>query len=75
MICILPPAVSGLSGTTATAQKQVSVGIGLLAGSTVMLLTVIWGACVVVGKCDLHHDGSDIIATDKVDTKGFSMMG
>lgn len=40
-----------------------------------MLLTVIWGACVVVGKCDLHHDGSDIIATDKVDTKGFSMMG
>ncbi|KAL0353808.1 UNVERIFIED_CONTAM: Sodium/calcium exchanger NCL [Sesamum angustifolium] len=36
--------VSGLSGSVETAQSQVSVGIGLLAGSTVMLLTVIWGS-------------------------------
>ncbi|KAG5254767.1 sodium/calcium exchanger family protein [Salix suchowensis] len=42
--------LSGISGTTETAQSQVSVGMGLLAGSTVMLLTVIWGSCVVVGK-------------------------
>uniref|UniRef100_A0A2N9J4Q0 EF-hand domain-containing protein n=1 Tax=Fagus sylvatica TaxID=28930 RepID=A0A2N9J4Q0_FAGSY len=33
--------VSGLSGTTETAQSQVSIGMGLLAGSTVMLLTVL----------------------------------
>ncbi|KAK4486724.1 hypothetical protein RD792_006704 [Penstemon davidsonii] len=38
--------VSGLSGTPDTAQSQVSVGMGLLAGSTVMLLTVIWGSGV-----------------------------
>ncbi|XVF70103.1 hypothetical protein PTKIN_Ptkin11bG0135500 [Pterospermum kingtungense] len=61
--------VSGLSGTTETAQSQVSVGMGLLAGSTVMLLTVIWGSCVVVGKCDLH----DSIAVDGENTKGFSL--
>ena len=63
--------VSGLSGTAETAQSQVSVGMGLLAGSTVMLLTVIWGSCVVVGKCDI--EGS--VAVDKKDTKGFSLTG
>ncbi|KAF2614100.1 hypothetical protein F2Q70_00013806 [Brassica cretica] len=54
MLGALPDAmlimVSGLSGDAATAQTQVSVGMGLLAGSTVMLLTVIWGTCTVVGK-------------------------
>ncbi|XP_062168650.1 sodium/calcium exchanger NCL-like [Alnus glutinosa] len=61
--------VSGLSGTTATAQSQVAVGMGLLAGSTVMLLTIIWGSCVIVGKCDLV----DSKALDAQDTKGFSL--
>ncbi|KAL3736152.1 hypothetical protein ACJRO7_025148 [Eucalyptus globulus] len=63
--------VSGLSGSTETAQSQVSIGKGLLAGSTVMLLTVIWGSCVLVGKCDLQ----DSTAVDKLDTKGFSLTG
>nr|CAD1842274.1 unnamed protein product [Ananas comosus var. bracteatus] len=35
--------VSGLSGSKETAQSQVLIGMGLLAGSTVMLLTVLWG--------------------------------
>ncbi|KAK6919144.1 EF-hand domain [Dillenia turbinata] len=61
---------SGLSGSTETAQSQVSVGMGLLAGSTVMLLTLLWGSCVVVGKCDLV----DSVAVDLKDTKGFSLM-
>ncbi|KAB5521287.1 hypothetical protein DKX38_025606 [Salix brachista] len=65
--------VSGLSGTTETAQSQVSVGMGLLAGSTVMLLTVIWGSCVVVGKCDIHE--TDNYAIDRKDTKRFSLTG
>ncbi|KAL3733845.1 hypothetical protein ACJRO7_023230 [Eucalyptus globulus] len=62
---------SGLSGSTETAQSQVSVGMGLLAGSTVMLLTVIWGSCIIVGKCDLH----DSVALDNGDTKRFSLKG
>lgn len=45
--------------------------MGLLAGSTVMLLTVIWGSCVIVGKTDI--DGS--IAVDTKDTRGFSLTG
>ncbi|KAI3525210.1 hypothetical protein L1887_03885 [Cichorium endivia] len=63
--------VSGLSGSPETAQDQVSVGMGLLAGSTVMLLTVIWGTCIIVGKCDLQNS----IAIDNQDTKGFNLIG
>lgn len=63
--------VSGLSGSTDTAQSQVSVGMGLLAGSTVMLITVVWASCVIIGKCDIE----DNVAIDKRDTKGFSLTG
>lgn len=63
--------VSGLSGSVETAQSQVSVGMGLLAGSTVMLITVIWGICGVVGKCDIENS----IAIDGKDTKGFTVTG
>lgn len=63
--------VSGLSGSVETAQTQVSVGMGLLAGSTVMLCTVIWGVCVTVGKCDIDNS----VAIDGKDTKGFSLTG
>ncbi|KAK4285894.1 hypothetical protein QN277_002525 [Acacia crassicarpa] len=63
--------VSGLSGSKETAQSQVYVGMGLLAGSTVLLLTIIWGTCVIVGKCDLV----DSKAIDSRDTRGFSLTG
>ncbi|KAI9086061.1 hypothetical protein K1719_032138 [Acacia pycnantha] len=63
--------VSGLSGSKETAQSQVSVGMGLLAGSTVLLLTIIWGTCVIVGKCDIE----DSIAKDSQDTRGFNLTG
>ena len=62
---------SGLSGSKETAQSQVSVGIGLLAGSTVMLLTVLWGSCLILGKCDLESS----LSRDPKDTKGFSLTG
>ncbi|ONK66749.1 uncharacterized protein A4U43_C06F11550 [Asparagus officinalis] len=64
--------VSGLSGTKEEAQKQVLIGIGLLAGSTVMLLTLLWGTCVVVSKCDLSENSTSV---DSQDTKGFSLFG
>nr|CAB3449460.1 unnamed protein product [Digitaria exilis] len=64
--------VSGLSGSKEVAQSQVLIGMGLLAGSTVMLLTLLWGSCVVVGKCDLSENST---ATDSRDTKGFSLFG
>ncbi|KAK8461342.1 hypothetical protein SEVIR_1G019400v4 [Setaria viridis] len=64
--------VSGLSGSKEVAQSQVLIGMGLLAGSTVMLLTLLWGSCVVVGKCDLWENST---ATDSQDTKRFSLFG
>ncbi|KAF0924819.1 hypothetical protein E2562_014924 [Oryza meyeriana var. granulata] len=64
--------VSGLSGSRETAQSQVLIGMGLLAGSTVFLLTVLWGTCVVVGKCDIGPNG---VAVDLQDNKGSSLTG
>ncbi|XP_059072568.1 sodium/calcium exchanger NCL2 isoform X2 [Cryptomeria japonica] len=64
--------VSGISGSKETAQKQVLIGVGLLAGSTVMLLTALWGSCLVVGKCDLSEESK---AIDSKDTKGLSLYG
>ncbi|KAJ4770050.1 Calcium-binding EF-hand family protein [Rhynchospora pubera] len=61
---------SGLSGSKETAESQVLVGMGLLAGSTVLLLTLVWGTCVVVGKCDLSENSTSI---DSQDTKGFNL--
>ncbi|KAL2539383.1 sodium/calcium exchanger family protein/calcium-binding EF hand family protein [Abeliophyllum distichum] len=63
--------VSGLSGSSETAQSQVSVGMGLLTGSTVILLTVIWGTCIVVGKCDIQNS----VVIDSQDMRGFSLTG
>ncbi|MED6121868.1 hypothetical protein PIB30_034101 [Stylosanthes scabra] len=60
---------SGLSGNKETAQSQVSVGMGLLAGSNVMLLTILWGSCLIVGRCDLENS----VAIDDKDTKGFNL--
>jgi Ca2+/Na+ antiporter len=62
--------VSGLSGSKETAQSQVLIGMGLLAGSTVMLLTLLWGTCIIVGKSDLSEDSTSI---DSQDTKGFNL--
>ncbi|TVU33244.1 hypothetical protein EJB05_25035, partial [Eragrostis curvula] len=64
--------VSGLAGTNKVAQSQVLIGMGLLAGSTVMLLTLLWGSCVIVGKCDLSENST---AIDSRDTKRFSLFG
>ncbi|KAL0305673.1 UNVERIFIED_CONTAM: Sodium/calcium exchanger NCL2 [Sesamum radiatum] len=45
--------VSTLSGSLEAAQQRASLGMGLVAGTTVMLLTLIWGTSVVLGSYDL----------------------
>ncbi|XP_071691916.1 sodium/calcium exchanger NCL2-like [Rutidosis leptorrhynchoides] len=42
--------VSGLSNTKDVAQEYVLTGVGLLAGSSILVLTLIWGTCVIVGS-------------------------
>jgi hypothetical protein len=69
--------VSGLGASQAEAQQEVLVGMGLLAGSSVMLLTALWGACLIVGRCDLveHPRIHLLVAKDKTLTKGLSLTG
>ncbi|KAF6155976.1 hypothetical protein GIB67_039307 [Kingdonia uniflora] len=51
--------VSGLSKSKETAQEHLLTGVGLLAGSTILLLTLIWGTCIIVGKRDFtEHSAS-----------------
>ncbi|KAK6133481.1 hypothetical protein DH2020_032774 [Rehmannia glutinosa] len=52
--------ISSISGSTAAAQQRVTLGMGLVAGTTVMLLTLIWGSSVILGSYDL----SQAITTD-----------
>ncbi|RZC74307.1 hypothetical protein C5167_049792 [Papaver somniferum] len=44
--------VSGLSKSKEVAEEKVLTGVGLLVGSTVLLLTLLWGTCVILGKSD-----------------------
>ncbi|XP_057460921.1 sodium/calcium exchanger NCL2-like isoform X1 [Actinidia eriantha] len=54
VIGFLPESVillaSGLLNTKETAQEYVYTGVGLLAGSTILLLTLLWGTCVIVAS-------------------------
>ncbi|CAL5411361.1 unnamed protein product [Camellia sinensis] len=45
--------MSGLVASADTAEEQAVMSMGLLAGSAVMLLTLIWGSCVAFGNTDL----------------------
>ncbi|RDY02383.1 Sodium/calcium exchanger NCL [Mucuna pruriens] len=48
--------VTGLSSDKESAQEYASTGVGLLAGSSILLLTVVWGTCVIIGKQKLKND-------------------
>ncbi|XP_073280194.1 sodium/calcium exchanger NCL2-like [Primulina huaijiensis] len=41
---------SGLSSSQEQTEEYVSTGVGLLAGSTILLLTLIWGTCITVSR-------------------------
>lgn len=45
------------SGIGPNAQETVSVGVGALAGSTVMLLTFPWFICIIFGRVPLNKQG------------------
>jgi Ca2+/Na+ antiporter len=44
-------------GDIETAQETLSVGVGALAGSTIMLLTVPWGLSIYAGRVDIDANG------------------
>lgn len=50
---------SGL-GSKDEVQTQVAVGVGALAGSTIMLLTIPWFLSVYAGRVDLDAQGNAV---------------
>nr|XP_043628725.1 sodium/calcium exchanger NCL2-like [Erigeron canadensis] len=45
---------SGLSSSKEKAQDYVVTGVGLLAGSSILLLTVLWGICFICGRTKFY---------------------
>lgn len=63
---------AGLKAATAeAAQEQLAVGMGTLAGSTVLLLSLGWGLSVILGRCDISAATGR--AVDKRLTRGFDL--
>eukprot|EP00794_Sanderia_malayensis_P001415 gene1415-1567_t len=56
--------VSGL-GDKEEAQQKLAVGMGTLAGSTIMLLTIAWAGSLIIGRCNLDSKGESIDGTGK----------
>jgi len=50
-------AIMLFSGLGPDAQEQMQVGVGALAGSTIMLLTVPWGGCIFAGAMPIGKNG------------------
>lgn len=61
-----------VSGLGADAQSKLSVGMGTLAGSTIMLLTAAWAGSLAIGKCDLGSSGEAIEGTGYGKVKCFN---
>eukprot|EP00475_Leptophrys_vorax_P011528 TRINITY_DN1808_c0_g1_i1.p1 TRINITY_DN1808_c0_g1~~TRINITY_DN1808_c0_g1_i1.p1 ORF type:complete len:530 (+),score=153.68 TRINITY_DN1808_c0_g1_i1:851-2440(+) len=59
--------MSGLSGSTPEQTKeQITVGVGTLAGSTIMLLTIPWAAGIYLGRRDIDPEtGEAALITEK----------
>lgn len=59
---------SGL-GSLEDAQETLSVGVGALAGSTIMLLTVPWALSVYAGRVDIRDGQAQYLAKPKLSPK------
>ena len=58
-------AIMLFSGLGPDAQEQMAVGVGALAGSTIMLLTVPWSTAILAGRVAIGSDGEARYATKR----------
>lgn len=68
-----PFSATGLLGSTDTAESMATLGISILAGSTVMSLTLTWGSCVAFGYYDISDSSTPSALENK--KKPFSLTG
>ncbi|KAI3828225.1 hypothetical protein L1987_02322 [Smallanthus sonchifolius] len=60
---------SGLSSSQEKAQDYVVTGAGLLAGSSILLLTLLWGVCFICGRTNFYTKPGS-----KVKNKGIQLL-
>ncbi|XVF40392.1 hypothetical protein PTKIN_Ptkin01aG0109700 [Pterospermum kingtungense] len=58
--------VSGVSASEETIQTTATISMGLLAGSTIMMLTLIWGSVIAFGSYDLSETSSSSSNPDNI---------
>ncbi|KAK6268689.1 hypothetical protein QUC31_012849 [Theobroma cacao] len=77
--------VSGASASGETIEARATIGMGLLAGSAVLMLTLVWGSVIAFGSYDLsdtsspnssNPDNADTsISSNSKNKKPFSLTG
>jgi len=60
-------------GTPTEVDAQISVGVGALAGSTIMLLTIPWALCIISGRVDLVNGEANYKGKPKL-TRGYDLQ-
>jgi hypothetical protein len=65
--------VTGVTATTDTIETMAAMGMGLLAGSTIMTLSLIWGSVVAFGSYDLSQPSTT--SSDVQNKTPFSLTG
>ncbi|BFG29106.1 hypothetical protein CerSpe_153800 [Prunus speciosa] len=55
---------SGFFNSKDIAEEYVYTGVGLLAGTSILLLTILWGTCVIVSSQDFPNKLSSKASTD-----------
>jgi len=66
---------SGLGKPTEEAQETLKIGIGALAGSTILALTLAFGTMIIAGRVDLDDEGNAIYNKKQKITKPFLETG
>jgi len=56
-------------GPIEEAQEKLAVGVGALAGSTIMLLTIAWSTCLFAGLVDYTNGAPDYLKKPKLGNK------
>ncbi|XP_018502366.1 sodium/calcium exchanger NCL2-like [Pyrus x bretschneideri] len=64
--------VTGVTATSTTVEEMAEMSMGMLAGSTIMILTLIWGSVVAFGSYDLSDSQTSSNPENK---KPFSLTG
>ncbi|PON57406.1 Parvalbumin [Trema orientale] len=66
--------VAGITASSESIEEQAEMSMGLLAGTTIMSLTLIWGFVVAFGNHDLSHPPNDS-SLEEHNTKPFTLTG